>query len=123
VVASAQPIEPSVNAPEDHRPPAEAVGQCAVKEIHEGEAEQVGRQRLLHLQRRGANRALDAVERRQIGIDRKRAKHAEAGQQQRQRPAGRGPEPGCVRIHDGAGVGRAAGAREAFIAAWSTSCP
>jgi hypothetical protein len=36
-----------------HRPASEAVGQRAVKQAHEGEREQIGRQGLLDLQRRG----------------------------------------------------------------------
>jgi hypothetical protein len=62
--------------------PIEAIGQRAVEQVHRREAEQVGRQRLLHLQRRGAERAADRRECRQVGIDRKRPEHAEAREQQ-----------------------------------------
>ena len=41
-------------------PAPEAVGQRAMKEVHDGKAEQVGRQRLLHLHRRGIHRLRDA---------------------------------------------------------------
>jgi hypothetical protein len=58
------------------------VGQRAVEEVHRREAEQVGRQRLLHLQRRGVERRADRRERRQVGIDRERPEHAEAREQQ-----------------------------------------
>ena len=77
---SAQPAEASVNTAmpaEHHRPPAEAVRQRAVEQVHEGEAEQVGRQRLLHLHRRRAQRLGDAGEGRQVGVDRERPQHAE----------------------------------------------
>ena len=70
------------------RPASEAVGQGAVEEVHDGEAEQVGRERLLHLDRRRADRLGDAGEGRQVGVDRERPEHAEAGQEDGQGPAG-----------------------------------
>jgi hypothetical protein len=99
---SAQPAEASVNkrdAPEHHRPAAEAVGQRAVKQVHEGKAEQVGRQRLLHLDRRGAQRLRDAGERRDVGVDGKRPQHAEHGQQGGKCPARGAPELVGVGVH------------------------
>ena len=87
------------DARQHHRPAAETVGQRAVEQVHRGKAEQVGRQRLLHLHRRGGERTGDAAEGRQVGVDRKRPEHAQAGQQQRQGPARAGPELGRVGVH------------------------
>src|SRR5256885_8495323 len=42
----------------------------SVEKVHEGKAEQIGRQRLLHLQRRGVQGLGDAGEGGDIGIDR-----------------------------------------------------
>ena len=81
-------------AAEHHRTPAEAVRERAVEQVHDGEAEQVGRERLLHLDRRGADRLGDAGEGRQVGVDRERPEHAQAGQEHGQGPAGRLPEVG-----------------------------
>ena len=57
--ASAQPAETMVNSatPEHDRLPPDAVGQRAVEQVHDREAEQVARQGLLHLHRRRAGRA------------------------------------------------------------------
>ena len=96
---SAQPTEASVKTArpaEHHRAAAEAVGERAVEQIHHREAEQVGRERLLHLDRRGADRPGDAGEGRQVGVDRERPEHAQAGEQDGQGPA-RAPARACVR--------------------------
>ena len=90
------------DAPQDHRPAADAVGDRAVEQVHQCEAGEVARQRLLHLDRRRAERAGDARERRQVGVDRERPEHRQAGEQQRQRPARGAPERGGIGIH-GAG--------------------
>ncbi len=89
------------HAAQHQRPAAEAVGQRAVEQVHHREAEQVARQRLLHLHRRRADRRRDARERRQVGVDRERPQHAQAGQQQGQRPARAAPERVGVGIHRG----------------------
>ena len=100
---SAQPTEASVNTtrPDEHdRTAAEAVGQRAVEQVHDREAEQVRRQRLLHLDRRRADRLRDAGEGRQVGVDRERPEHAEAGEQDGQGPAAVPRQSGaCVGIH------------------------
>ena len=97
-------------APQDHRAAAEAVGQRAVEQVHDREAEQIGRQRLLHLDRRRADRAGDAGEGRQVGVDRERPEHAQAGEQEGQGPA-RGRARSCVRRDSSAGPCRQRGGR------------
>jgi hypothetical protein len=87
--------------PQHHPAAAEAVGQRAVEQVHRREAEQVARQRLLHLHRRGLQRTRDAGEGRQVGVDRERPEHAQAGKQHGQRPARSAPEGGSVRVHRG----------------------
>ena len=87
------------DAGQHHRTAAETVGQRAVEQVHDREAEQIGRQGLLHLDRGRADRSCDAGERRQIGVDRERAEHAEAGEQQRQCPAGCAPQRRGIGIH------------------------
>ncbi len=82
----AQPAEAMVNsgnAPQHHRPAAKAVCQGAVKQVHEGEPEKVGRQRLLHLNGRGAQGRGNAGKGWQVGINRKRPQHAQNGEQNR----------------------------------------
>jgi hypothetical protein len=86
-------------ATENDRTPAEAVGERAMKQIHDREAEQVRRQRLLHLDRCRADRAGDAGEGRQVGVDREWPEHAEAGEQHRQGPIGCLPQGACVGVH------------------------
>ena len=71
------------NAPQHHGPAAKAVCQGAVKQVHEGEPEKVGRQRLLHLNGRGAQGRGNAGKGWQIGINRKRPQHAQNGEQNR----------------------------------------
>ena len=66
---------------QNHRPAAETVGQRAMEQIHEGEAEQIGRQGLLHLDGRGLQRIANGGECRDVGIDGERAQHAQHGQQ------------------------------------------
>ena len=90
------------DAGQQYRAAPEAVGQRAMEEVHDREAEQVARQRLLHLHRRGADGRGDARKRWQVGVDRERTDHAHAGQQQSQRPARAAPEGCRVGIH---GVG------------------
>ena len=77
---------------QNHRPAAETVGQRAMEQIHEGEAEQIGRQGLLHLDGRGLQRIANGGECRDVGIDGERAQHAQHGQQDGQGPQGRFPE-------------------------------
>lgn len=72
-----------------------------MEQVHEGEAEQVGRERLLHLYRRGVQRSGDGRERRYVGVDRKRPQHAQHCQQDSQGPARAFPELGRVGIHLG----------------------
>ena len=91
------------HASEHHRAPAEAVGQCPMKEVHHRKGQQIGRQGLLHLQRCGPQRLRNALrtgEGRQIGIDGKRPDHPQAGQQQGQLPARAGPELCGLGIHE-----------------------
>jgi hypothetical protein len=85
--------------PQDHGPAPDAVGQCAVKQIHDRKAEQVGRQRLLHLHRRGADGLRNAGEGRQVGVDGKRPQHAQARQQDSKGPARCAPDLEGVGIH------------------------
>ena len=87
------------HAAQHQRPPAQAVGQRAVEQVHDREAEQVARQRLLHLHRRRAHRGGDAGEGRQVGVDREGPEHAQAGEQQGQRPARAAPERVGVGVH------------------------
>ena len=82
-----------------HRAAAETVGQRTVEQVHHGKAEEIRRQRLLHLHRCGADLCRDARERRQVGIDRERPEHAEAREQQRQRPTRALPQGLGVRVH------------------------
>ena len=51
-----------------------------MEQAHEGEAEQIGRQRLLHLHRRGVQRAGNAGKGRQVGVYGKRPQHAQQRQ-------------------------------------------
>ena len=88
-------------APQDDGPAAKAVGQRTMKQVHEGIAEQIRRQRLLHLHRRRAERLSDGPERRNVGIDGERPEHAEHGQQDRQGPARTCPQAFGVGVHSG----------------------
>mmetsp|Transcript_18238 Transcript_18238/g.43816 ORF Transcript_18238/g.43816 Transcript_18238/m.43816 type:complete len:402 (-) Transcript_18238:104-1309(-) len=94
-------------ADQHHRATAEAVRQRPVEQVHEGEAEQIGGQRLLHLQRRRIQRRGNAGEGRQIGVDREGPDHGQTGQQHGQGPAGRAPQAASVRIHRAKARGKA----------------
>jgi hypothetical protein len=85
VGAIAAPAEASVHQQrhQDHGTAAEGIGQRPVEQHHEGEGEQEHAQGLLHRHRPDPERAADRGDRRQVGIDRQRAHHAEAGQQHR----------------------------------------
>jgi hypothetical protein len=65
-------------------PAPEGIGKRAVEQHHEGKGEQEHAQRLLHRQRTDLELAPDRRDRRQIGIDRQRAYHAQASQDYRQ---------------------------------------
>ena len=67
---------------------AQAVGKRAVKEVHEREAEQIGREGLLHLRGAGSGGLGDGIKSRDVGVDGKGTQHAQNGQQNGKRPAG-----------------------------------
>ena len=58
-----------------------------MKQIHHGKAEQVNRERLLHLDRHRTDSVRDAGKRRKVRIDREGPEHAKASEQDGQRPA------------------------------------
>lgn len=76
---------------QDDLAPPEAVGNGAVPQGHQGEGEQVGRQGLLHFQRRRLQLFADLVEGGQVGVDGKGAERRERGQQG-------GDAPGAVPV-------------------------
>jgi hypothetical protein len=81
------------------RPPAQRVGQRAVEQVHQRKTEQVGTERLLHLRRRGAQRLRNALEGRQVGIDRERPQRAQAARSMasvQRGPGHRWFESGCI---------------------------
>ena len=87
LVARAAPTEATVKTASDdhdHGLAPEAVGERAVEEEHEAEGEQVGRERLLHLDRRGVQRLLHAAEGGQVGVHGERAEGRERAQHRRE---------------------------------------
>ncbi len=72
---------------EDHGPAAEAVGKRAVEKEHQPEREEVRRERLLQLERRGVERLLDSRERGKVRVDREGTEGGERREHRGESPA------------------------------------
>ena len=76
--------EPGFQPGEDHRPPAERIRQDAVEQRHHRKRSEIDRKGLLQFQRPDPEVPGDRRKRRQVGVDRERTDHCQAGKHGRQ---------------------------------------